>query len=241
MNATLVAGPWCGSTLGELLCWQGWLRKMSKSYRKTIVVAPEEKRILYQDFASKIVQSTPTLANAEYVTGRDVPVNFISMQPVVQDQSLIQIAHPTETQFHATVLADVVYPLTRKQWAEIVCEFDSSYDVAWVSDDLNAHAIGGTDLRNAGFLQVLDAVRASKVVVAPSGGITAMAMLVGTPIVTWIDKDQVSLYAQRNLWNPLGVHGVVFRGRPTVAQIKNAIKDVTNFTPEETESASWGG
>ena len=48
--SVVLAGPWIGEFGWELFCWQGYLRKLSKSGKKVIVVSQESRRVLYQDF-----------------------------------------------------------------------------------------------------------------------------------------------------------------------------------------------
>lgn len=234
---TLVANPWCGSLLGELMCWQGWLRRLSKSYNKTIIVAPEEKRFIYEDFATKFVDETPNIKGADYVGIRDVPVNFISQQPTVIEQDFVVLGSRVDPLYHATIEADTVYPLTRKGWAEIICKMDDTLDIAWVSDQSNCFSIGGTDLRNGSLKELHKAILSSKVVAATSGGIAALALLSKVPVVTWINKDQVSLY--RGRWNPFSVPGVVFRGRPARSQVEAAMNGLVSYSEPEPQPVSW--
>jgi len=61
MGETLLAGPWVGEFGWELCCWQGYIRKLSKKYTKTIVICREGHDFLYKDFADEIYNlDTPT-------------------------------------------------------------------------------------------------------------------------------------------------------------------------------------
>lgn len=53
---TLYASCWVGEFGWELFCWQGYLRKLSKQYEKTIVACKEGHEILYKDFAQTLPQ-----------------------------------------------------------------------------------------------------------------------------------------------------------------------------------------
>ena len=50
-NKTLIAGPWVGELGWELFCWQGYVRRLSKEYDKTIVISRLGHKFLYDDFA----------------------------------------------------------------------------------------------------------------------------------------------------------------------------------------------
>ena len=51
MKKLLIAGPWIGEFGWELMGWQGAIRKLSRSHKKTIVMCPESSQYLYKDFA----------------------------------------------------------------------------------------------------------------------------------------------------------------------------------------------
>ena len=51
---TLLAGPWVGELGWELFCWQGYVRKKSREYNKTIIICRTGQEFLYEDFASEI-------------------------------------------------------------------------------------------------------------------------------------------------------------------------------------------
>jgi hypothetical protein len=50
---TLLAGPWVGELGWELFCWQGYVRKLSREYNKTIIISRTGQDFLYEDFASE--------------------------------------------------------------------------------------------------------------------------------------------------------------------------------------------
>jgi hypothetical protein len=59
-DSVLIAGPWIGEFGYELFRWQGHLRRISKSYDRTIVASRPGHELLYQDFAEFIpVDSNP--------------------------------------------------------------------------------------------------------------------------------------------------------------------------------------
>lgn len=52
---TLFAGPWVGEFGWELMNWQGFVRKLSRRYARTIVCCPAGREALYADFATEII------------------------------------------------------------------------------------------------------------------------------------------------------------------------------------------
>jgi len=55
----LLAGPWVGEFGWELFCWQGFIRKQSKQYDKTIVIGRPGNEALYSDFADEYIEFDP--------------------------------------------------------------------------------------------------------------------------------------------------------------------------------------
>lgn len=52
---TLFAGPWVGEFGWELMNWQGFVRKLSRHYKRTVICCPAGREALYADFATEIV------------------------------------------------------------------------------------------------------------------------------------------------------------------------------------------
>lgn len=226
-DQTLIAGPWTGSLLGELMCWQGYLRSQCKNYNKTIVVVSNKSHaFLYRDFASEIIEPE----NLEDIHGtrllpHDVPVRWVSQQPVVDDQIFNSLAKTTaKKKFSLAICASVSDQFTKKDWAEIAASQPIEMDIAWVSDIGEAHILGGSDYRKRALGSVASAIRASNIVIAPSGGIAALSGLCGIPYITWLPTNLVNLY--KDIWNPMSTSGVAFKGHPKASQVIEAIKRI---------------
>lgn len=52
-NKVLLAGPWVGEFGWELFCWQGYVRRLSKKFNKTIIISRKGHEFLYKDFANE--------------------------------------------------------------------------------------------------------------------------------------------------------------------------------------------
>jgi hypothetical protein len=59
MSKILLAGPWVGEFGWELFCWQGYVRKLSKSYDKTIIIGRPNQKFLYEDFCYEYIEFDP--------------------------------------------------------------------------------------------------------------------------------------------------------------------------------------
>lgn len=55
----LLAGPWVGEFGWELFCWQGYIRKLSRNFDKTIVIGRPTNEFLYKDFCDEYIKFDP--------------------------------------------------------------------------------------------------------------------------------------------------------------------------------------
>jgi hypothetical protein len=55
-SKTLLAGPWIGELGWELFCWQGYLRQISKDYKKVIVACKKGHEFIYKDFCHEFIE-----------------------------------------------------------------------------------------------------------------------------------------------------------------------------------------
>jgi ADP-heptose:LPS heptosyltransferase len=55
----LLAGPWVGEFGHELFCWQAYVRKLSREFKKTIIVGRPGHKYLYEDFCSEYIEFDP--------------------------------------------------------------------------------------------------------------------------------------------------------------------------------------
>lgn len=225
---TLVVGPWAGSLLTELICWQGFARKQSRSFDEVIVVTDDNRKSIYSDFATRLitpnnydaVMDLTAFGNVTYLTKNDMHVEWVDHQPVVGDQEFVKLGGFSKHTKYAALIDSPDYShLSLKEWAEFVCGLDIGLDVAWVSDELSCGmSYYGTDLRGCSFDSLLSAVTDAEVVIGPSGSTVLLAALCGVPFVTWVDRSVCNLY--RDVWNPLNTVGSAFTGKPTVSLLK---------------------
>lgn len=255
--STLIAGPWSGSTHGELLCWQGWLRRMSKSYDKTIVVAPTSKSFLYEDFAteihSKVLDSYAGEGpDCKFVSPSNVPAKFVGTDVVVTDQDIISLSSGPimqrdrdQIEFELAIDCPLNVGFERNAWAKITCEINNRYNIAWLADDKQeCHRVYGLDARKYDLKAKVDIVKKSKVVVSFSKGTTAIAVLAEVPFITMVARSDTNFWTSQ--WNPFQTPGIAFKGKPTVNQIIEGIDrlmslwDRSNYEPPAYQDQSYG-
>lgn len=58
-NKTLIAGPWVGEFGWELFAWQGYVRALSRSFDKTVVISRPNSEPLYSDFSDFFYAHVP--------------------------------------------------------------------------------------------------------------------------------------------------------------------------------------
>lgn len=63
---TLVAGPFVGEFGWELMGWQGFIRKISRAYERTIVISRPSSEYLYRDFATEFLPWDPGPVHTDY-------------------------------------------------------------------------------------------------------------------------------------------------------------------------------
>ena len=227
MKHTLLAGPWVGSIHGELMCWQGWLRQLSRSYKQTIVVCKPDRRFLYRDFATTLVDNDKPLGDITYtdrVITKDVPVRWVGHHPVVDNQKFISFFKKKSTEYHAVFHAREIDHLGRHDWAKITCQLTPDKNIAWVSDvGEDCISVYGEDLRLAKFTKMYNTILKSKMVVGPCNSIITLAALCEIPFVTWMEgADDPNMFLKE--WNPFSSPAMVFRSPPNAIQLNGAIQ-----------------
>lgn len=83
MNKVLLVGPWVGEFGWELFCWQGYIRKISTKYDKTIVIGRPTNKFLYEDFCDEYIQFDPESFNTDAWNCYNAksPINLVNSIP----------------------------------------------------------------------------------------------------------------------------------------------------------------
>lgn len=80
-NKVLLAGPWVGEFGWELFTWQGYVRKQSKNFEKTIVISKTGHEFLYSDFCDEFIRfELPKGYYSDSWFCRDINMNVVSTQ-----------------------------------------------------------------------------------------------------------------------------------------------------------------
>jgi len=211
---TLFAGPWVGEFGWELINWQGFVRKLSRSYRKTVVCCPEGHEALYADFAAEIhphrlrgtadcnaLRKIQNPEEAERIHGL-VPLDCDWLKPLgYQPFSRQEFIRFGARQPRSSGAVDVLFhPRGRifgadrnwspERWQALLALFrQEGYRVGCLGlRDATLKVEGDfLDLRDRPLSETLDIIASAKVVVGPSSGPMHLASLCGTPHVVWTD------------------------------------------------------
>ncbi|NET23748.1 MAG: hypothetical protein F6K07_32635 [Okeania sp. SIO1H5] len=229
----LFAGPWVGDLVWELMGWQGFLRKLSKSYERVIVSCRPGHEFLYQDFTLEFVMhELRGLPDEERLHNIENPEELERVQstipsdvdhlkphglPSPQSQSFIPLGEPSEEKKYDILFTPVLQDASGRGWGPdkwmylIAILRSQGYRVGCIGDALRTYALKAdfTDLRGATLQQTIEHITSANLVVGPANGTTAMAALCKTPHLVWCGqtptrkKVDLSLRYERT-WNPFG-------------------------------------
>jgi hypothetical protein len=109
-------------------------------------------------------------------------------------------------------------------WNELLQQFPSRWRVACIGSREEAAAFTGVDLRGIPLRDLMNRLRASRLVIGPSSGPIHLAALCGTAHVVWSGnvRDRIRY---RELWNPLQVKHVLIEGwKPQARDVLSAVR-----------------
>lgn len=245
---TLFAGPWVGEFGWELFCWQGRLRAIADQYERVIVSSRPGHEALYEDFAHEFVPFTPPNGQpdchrmhgydgtafshlvpdgVEWMNPWDLKADWSSGPPVVRDQYFIQFGTATPYKYDALIHARERKTCSERNWSrdnwlELYSALPSSWTIGWIGtrDEAFAHpAKSSLDLRGLPLRDLIQEIRAARLVLGPSSGPIHLAALCGTPHVVWSGNYRdVPRYSK--LWNPFNVaHAMLTTWQPNVGDV----------------------
>lgn len=86
-NNTLLVGPWVGEFGWELFCFQGYVRKYSKSFDKVIVIGKKGHDFLYKDFCDEYIHySLPEGYYSDSWFSRDKNMRIVSTDSIISNK-----------------------------------------------------------------------------------------------------------------------------------------------------------
>ncbi len=260
---TLFAGPWVGEFGWELMHWQGFVRKLSRDYKKTVVSCRPGNEALYADFCSDFILHTirgiaecnqaHAMENPEELQrvlalvpdGADVlkPLGF---QPLSR-QEFIRYGNPkNEAAFDI-----VIHPRGRsfggdrnwsaENWEQLISELQKSgltfvcVGLKSATLDLKSNLV---DFRDQPLSRTLDLMSAAKLVIGPSSGPMHLASLCGTPHLVWTDTKtyahgQKNRYKFEVAWNPFKTQAIVIDEFGFQPSVKTVLEATHRFFAEK--------
>ncbi len=213
---TLFAGPWVGEFGWELMNWQGFVRKLSRHYSRTIVCCRQGNEALYGDFAQEFVfhdirgtadcnrvlrvenpeelQRVNTLVPARTDHLRPLGYQPFHRQEFVQfgkkspDLAVDILFHPRGRAHGADRNWDA------DKWTRLISSLRSegmTLGCIGLKDatlDLDAETLEFHDWRDLPLSRTLDILASARLLLGPSSGPMHLAALCGTPHLVWTDK-----------------------------------------------------
>lgn len=248
------AGPWIGELGWEILTWVPYLRKLSREYDKMYISTFAGVEALYtgfhceldfkpHDYTERIddwtkrggmpcpADTTDTIKSIKEYRIEGEYVRYGS--PVVKDVGVL---------FHARGIekgASKNWP--QAKWEKLAKEFPGALTVGTASD-LDIEEI--YDARGRRLNELMDVIASAAVVIGGSSGVMHLALMCGTPIVTWGDCNNFGDTLKNrymSTWNPFGtpVTWVGDTWDPEPEQIMEALKPKHSRPDTQTLSAIY--
>jgi ADP-heptose:LPS heptosyltransferase len=215
-SKTLFAGPWLGEFGWELLSWQGFVRRQSRHYEKTVVYCPKGREALYADFATEIIPHTfkgtsetdrmlekEVMAEAQASARALIPAGADHLRPLgFQPRSRQEfIAYGTR---RPELETDILFhPRGRSfgayrnwddaKWKQLV---DRLAALGLRLGCLGVRAATANvegpfvDHRDKPLSETLDIIASARLVLGPSSGPMHLASLCRTPHLVWTDRGR---------------------------------------------------
>lgn len=251
------AGPWIGEFGWEIMTWVPYLRKLSSEYDKMYISTFEGVEALYTGFHCELefvphhftertddwLRELWPAVDVERGVKQIVPVEkeyrvegaYVRYgSPVVKDMGVL---------FHARGIekgASKNWPI--EKWQELAKQFPGARTIGSVNDLLptSGDQIVGPihDWRDTQLKPLMDVIASAAVVIGQSSGVMHLALMCGTPIVTWGKCNNFGDTLKNRYmktWNPFGtpVTWVGDTWDPEPEQIMEAIRPTVNIRPPE--------
>lgn len=215
-SRTLFAGPWLGEFGWELLCWQGFVRKLSRGYAETVVHCPAGREALYADFASRIiphhfkgtaetdgVKEPAVMAEALAAARALLPAGADHLTPLgfqpLSRQEFVPFGRrrpdlETDILFHARGRGFGAYRnWDQEKWQELVERLAArGFRLGCLGVRSATVDVAGAfaDHRDKPLSETLDVIASARLVLGPSSGPMHLASLCRTPHLVWTDRGR---------------------------------------------------
>lgn len=224
---TLLAENWVGEFGHELFAWQGYLRKLSRQYDKTVVAGRFLNKYLYSDFCSDYLPFDPNGTETDGHRLHDLTEQFHGFDGVEgdivkavghynsEDQEFIRFGKVTKNLDYDIVVharstnkCNTGYRnWNRENWLQLFARFPGC-KVAVIGRGASAHFFFEEEdlFKNIAIKNYLDIpleklaniFASSKVCAGPSSGPMHFASLCGCPHVVWSAKKKETVTIMEN-------------------------------------------
>jgi hypothetical protein len=216
---TAFCGPWLGEFGWEIMTWVPYLRKLSREYDRMIICTYPETEVLYSGFHCELgfdpIVGVPFRSDDwEDISGVEIfiPEGAEHIMPFKRyriDGEYVRYGTPgvkdVEVLFHARgIRKGASKNWSIEKWEQLAQTFSEAISVGSMEDN---HIDGTNDGRGIGLDRLINAIASAKVVIGGSSGVMHLAVMCGTPIVTWgicnnFGDTLENRYKQA--WNPFG-------------------------------------
>ena len=216
----LVAGPYLGEFGWELMQWQGYIRQLSKFYKKTIVYGRPSSSYFYKDFVSEYREMAIESWNTDAYVLKDF--NYLKWATQFKDQDILLAdnrckglqgifnqdfihfgSKNKENKFDLIIHARQIPNLkgnnkkTLRNWPieswDSLCKSLPNINIAAVGIKELSYAPNGVeDLRGVGTEKLCSILASSRCCVGPSSGLMHLASLCKTPHLVWTSENNGS-------------------------------------------------
>ncbi len=265
-SKTLFAGPWVGEFGWELMHWQGFVRKLSRQYSKTIISCRKGNEALYADFSHDFVfHQLRGVAECNSLHKMEKPEEMESILAEIPDGAdhLSPLGfQPLERQEFIRYgkqqkewECDIVFHprgrnfggdrnWSKENWQELLGSFKQAglklacIGLRSATLDLDADFM---DYRDIPLSQTLDLMASAKLVLGPSSGPMHLASLCGTPHLVWTDTEKYA-HGQRNrykyevVWNPFKTQAIVIDEYGFNPSVKTILAQTLSFFEKSSKS-----
>lgn len=213
----LFAGPYDYEFGHELFSFQGYIRKLSRDYEKTVVCSRKCMEFLYRDFVDEFVplgnpDNYPQLGDSyKIITMEECRAAVSSGAGIFKyGQEFVKYGEPIDERydviFHART-KDMGGPMSinleQKVYDILNKELSSSYKVAFIGSESSSYCpVEALDLRGIEMKRLVNVIHSSKLVVGQSSGPIHLASLCTTPHLTWSGYRLRTYARYAHHWNP---------------------------------------
>jgi hypothetical protein len=229
-NKVLLAGPWIGEFGWELFCWQGYIRRLSKIYNKTIIISRVGHEFLYEDFANEFYSFDAPASKANMWLGE---VNQLELKKIIFNTKHSEHLMPFNIGYGTDGLnvskeffkqdfikykSDtinkhydiIIHPRNKivggarnwcvDNWQKLIDLLQKNYSIAEIGTNEAFKLNDVDDYRNISIRDTVSLMNRSKLVVGGASGPLHLASLCGTPHFLWSEEYSRIRFATH--WNP---------------------------------------